>query len=160
MPSPRSRLERALDVVERFEGAVLVALFVTLVLVSVYQIAARNLWGGGLAWGDAFARVAVLWLTLVGVLVASRTDNHIRIDLLMRFLSPPARAWAARVTALVTATVCGTFAWHAAGFVRIEYEDGLVAFGDVPAWACEVILPVGFCLIALKYLLLALAPQR
>jgi TRAP-type C4-dicarboxylate transport system permease small subunit len=158
--SPRSRAERALDAIERFEGALLVALFAALVLVSVYQILARNLWGGGLGWGDAFARVAVLWLAVVGALVASRTDNHIRIDLLTRFLPPAGRVWVQRLTALVTAAVCATFAWYAALFVLIEYEDGLIAFGVVPAWACEVILPVGFVLIALKYLLLAVSPPR
>lgn len=160
MQSPRSRTERALDAIERFEGGLLVVLFAALVLVSVYQILARNLWGGGLGWGDAFARVAVLWLAVVGALAASRTDNHIRIDLLTRFLPPAGRRWVQRLSALATAAVCATFAWYAALFVLIEYEDGLIAFGVVPAWACEAILPVGFGLIALKYLLLVVAPPR
>lgn len=160
MASPRRSVGALLDAVERVEGALLVALFAAIVLVSVWQILARNLWGGGLGWGDAFARIAVLWLAVVGALAASRADNHIRIDLLTRFLPPRGQARVGRVTSLVTAGVCGVFAWYAATFVRIEWEDGLIAFGAVPAWLCEVVMPVGFALIALKYALRALAPGR
>jgi TRAP-type C4-dicarboxylate transport system permease small subunit len=146
-------IERALDVLARLEAAVLVLAFALLVAVAGYQIAARNLWGGGLAWGDAFVRVAVLWVAVVGVLAASRNDSHIRIDLVSRFLSPAARAVAGRASALFTAAVSGTFAWHAAQFVLLEREAGIIAFASVPAWVCEAVLPVGFALISLKYLL-------
>lgn len=160
MPRLRRSVAAILDAIERLEGALLVVLFAAIVLVSVWQILARNLWGGGLGWGDAFARTAVLWLAVIGALTASRADNHIRIDLLTRFLPPRGQAWIGRVTSFVTAAVCAVFAWYAAAFVRIEWEDGLTAFGAVPAWLCEVVMPAGFALIALKYALRALAPAR
>ena len=149
-----------LDALTRIEGAMLVALFGTLVLVAVYQIVARNTWGGGLGWGDAYVRIAVLWVTVIGAMVASRSDQHIRIDLIGRLVSERVQVWLSRFTAAFAAAVCATFAWQSAQFVRLEYEDGLIAFGSVPAWACEVVMPIGFAVIAAKYALRAVLGPR
>jgi len=130
-------------------------LFFTLVFVAVYQIVARNLWGGGIGWGDAYVRVAVLWVTVIGAMVASRNDDHIRIDLVARYMSERYRYLLMRLTSAFAAAISGVFAWYAALFVRVEYEYGSMAFGAVPAWVCEAILPVGFAIIALKYALRA-----
>lgn len=146
--------------IERIEGALLVALFGTLVLAAVYQILARNLWGGGLGWGDAYVRIAVFWITIIGAMVASQSDQHIRIDLVSRYVSEAVAQWIARVTAMFTAAIAAIFTWKSAQFVHLEYEDGLIAFGVVPAWLCEIVMPVGFAVIAVKYLLRALVPPR
>ena len=144
---------RLLDWLERVERALLFLLFAALVLVAVYQILARNFWGGGLGFGDVFVRIAVLWVTVIGALLASRRDSHIRIDLLTRFLSPRMTTWVGGAAALFTGLVAGTFAWYAAQLVALDYADGVAGIGAIPAWVCELILPVGFALIALKYLI-------
>jgi len=43
---------------------------------------------------------------------------------------------------------------HAGRFVYLEYQMGSVAFGNLPAWIIQLILPVGFGLIAFRYLCL------
>lgn len=156
----RPGLVRVLDALERIESALLFLLFAALVLVAVYQIVARNLWGGGLAFGDVFVRIAVLWVTVIGALLASRRDSHIRIDLLTRFFRPATKVRVGQAAALFTALVTGAFAWYAAQLVALDYADGVAGIGTVPAWVCELILPVGFALIALKYVLRAAVPAR
>ena len=49
--------------------------------------------------------------------------------------------------------------WYSIDFVRYEYEDGIVAFAQVPAWVCEAIMPVGGGVMALRYALLTIWPQ-
>jgi len=90
---------------------------------------------------------------LIGAMVASRTDDHIRMDVVTRYLPTGFKAVARRLTALFTAIVCGLFAWYSIGFIRFEIEDGTMAFGSVPAWMCELIMPIGFGIMALRYLL-------
>jgi TRAP-type C4-dicarboxylate transport system permease small subunit len=153
-------LTRLLDTVGRIEAALLITLFASLVIVAVYQILARNVWGGGLGWGDAFVRTAVLWVTVIGALVASRNDDHIRIDLIARYLPTRAQIWVRRLGAAFAGVVSGMFAVQSTQFVRYEFEDGPIAFGIVPAWACEIVLPIGFALIAIKYVLRALVGPR
>ena len=48
------------------------------------------------------------------------------------------------------------FAWYSYQFVLLDYEDGIIAFASVPAWVCEVVMPVGASLICLRYLIRAL----
>ena len=50
------------------------------------QVLLRNFFDGGVYWGDSAVRVMVLWVTMLGAMVASRDDSHIRIDLVGRFL--------------------------------------------------------------------------
>lgn len=137
----------------RVESAMLLLLFGAMLAVSAYQVLARNIADSGLVWGDAFVRVMVLWVTVVGALVASRSDSHIRIDLVSHLLTETPRRWLRRASAGFTAVVCLTFAWFGAQFVMYEYQDGIVAFARVPAWVCEMVMPVGFALMGLRYVL-------
>lgn len=140
------------------EDALLVLLMLALILVAAYQVLARNLFDGGLLWGDALVRVLVFWITMVGAMVASRSDEHIRIDLLARFLGPRSSAVTRRLSAAFTASICALLGYYSLDFIRFEYEDGTLAFGPVPAWLCQLILPVGAFVMALRYLLMTIWP--
>jgi TRAP-type C4-dicarboxylate transport system permease small subunit len=141
-----------LNFLRRLETGLLIALFGVMVSVAVYQILARNFFGTGILWGDSMVRIAVLWVTLFGALVASRNDDHIHIDALSRFLPARLQRNARRLTCAFTVLVCGVFAYYSAQFVWWEYQDGVTAFANVPAWVCELPMPVVFGLMALRYL--------
>ena len=147
----RSATNRVLVVLRRLETGLLVTLFGVMLGVAVYQIVARNFFGSGILWGDSMVRIAVLWVTLFGALIASRADDHIRIDALSRFLPLKLQRHARRVTAAFTALVCGVFAYYSAQFVYWEYADGIAGFASVPAWVCELPMPLVFGLMALRY---------
>jgi hypothetical protein len=40
--------------------------------------------------------------------------------------------------------------------VVVEFYDGGLAFGQVPVWVCEAIMPVAFGVMALRYLMMSL----
>ena len=137
----------------RLEDGILVSLLLTMIGLAVFQILLRNIFESGITWGDPLIRVLVLWIGLVGAMVASRTDNHIRIDVISRYLPQGLKPYVNLVTPGFTALVCGTMAWYSFQFVRWEYADGLTAFAGVPAWLCESIMPIGFGIMALRYLI-------
>jgi len=154
---PDSRLVR---VVGHLESAVLVVILGTMVMLAAAQIVLRNTTGGGIVWADPALRVLVLWIAMVGALAATRDDSHLTVDVISRLLSP---AWKARVrtiTDLVTAAVSALVAWHAARLMIGDRQYGLIAFGQVPVWVCESILPVAFGLIAIRYLAYAVQHGR
>lgn len=140
------------------ESGLLAAMLATMIGVAAFQVIARNLFDSGLLWGDGLVRVLVLWVTLLGGMVASRHDEHIRMDLAGRFLSEGSNRILRRVTSAFTAFVCGMFAWHSGRFVWLDYLDGVTAFASVPAWTCEVIMPLGAGVMALRYLLHTVKP--
>ena len=143
------RAERAL---QRLESALLVGLLGAMIGVAVYQVLARNLFDAGLVWGDPMVRVALLWVTLMGGMAASASDRHIRIDLVARFASPAAGRHLGRLTGAFTAAVCFALAWFSVTLVLWDYRDGTPGFGVVPAWVCELIIPVGAAVMGLRYL--------
>ena len=130
-----------------------------LMALAAAQILMRNLLESGLPWADPLLRLTVLWLALAGALAATREDKHIRIDLLSRFLSERAAAWTHRFTAAFAAVVCALLCWHAGRLAWLEYLDGTRVPPGVPAWAAELVIPLGFGLMALRFALRALVPQ-
>ena len=135
----------------RIESGLLALLLIALIGVAAYQVLARNFFSGGLLWGDALVRVLVFWITLVGAMVAARTDEHIRIDLIARLLPPCGARLAQRFARLFAAGVCGLLCYASFEFVQGEYANGEVGFGMVPAWLCQVVLPIGAGVMALRY---------
>lgn len=140
------------------ESGLLAALLATMIGVAAFQVIARNLFDFGLLWGDGLVRVLVLWVTLLGGMVASRNDEHIRMDLVGKLLDERRNRLLRRVTSAFTALVCGLFAYHSARFVWLDYQDGVLAFAAVPAWVCESIMPVGAAVMGLRYLLHTVRP--
>lgn len=157
-PQPDSQIEspliRALGLLRRIEDGILVLLLMTMIGVAASQVVLRNFFDAGLYWGDSLVRVTVLWVALVGAMVASRDDSHIRIDLLSRLIKPENQTWLVRSTRLFSCVVLGLFTWGSGQFVYYEYVDNAIAFGDVPAWMCEIIMPIGGGVMTLRYLLL------
>ncbi|MCP5180705.1 MAG: TRAP transporter small permease [Pseudomonadales bacterium] len=146
--------------VRTLESGLLVLLLTGMIVVAAWQVFARIAFDSGLPWGDAFVRVIVLWVAMLGAMVAARRDDHIRIDLLGKFASERMLRLGQRVAALLTVTVLALFTWSSFEFVRYEYEDGIIAFASVPAWLCESIMPLAGFVMMVRYILHAWNPPE
>lgn len=135
----------------KFESSLLVVILTITILLAVFQIFLRNIMHSGIADADTFVRVMVLWLGLVGAMIASREHRHIKIDVLTRRMSPAWRQVISHITNAFAAIICGIIAWYSLQFVLFEYEDGLIAFAGIPAWVAESIIPFAFTVMALRY---------
>lgn len=136
-------------------------LLLTLILIGMiglasWQILGRNFFGTGVANGDEFLRILVLWLTLAGAVAASRADRHISISLLDRYLDGWQLRLARGLTHVFTATVCGILCWYSFAFVQTSREFEDVLLGNVPAWWLQAVLPVGFGVMCYRHVLLAI----
>jgi len=142
--------------VHRFEDFLLVVLLSSMILLASTQILLRNLFEFSLVWADPLLRIMVLWLGMIGATVASRDNKHIHIDLLSRFFS---KRWNFLIQTIVgqfTAWVCWLVAWNGVHWIRLEYLDGVINFSGIPAWMFEIIIPITFALIGIRYFLLSL----
>lgn len=138
------------------EDGLLLIILISMILLAGTQIFLRNIFDSGLFWGDEMLRLLVLWLTMAGGLAASRMDRHISIAVLNRFLPRRVQFFTKVIIDLFTAFICALFAWHSARFVMGSYEFGDMLMRSVPAWTLQIILPVGFALMAFRHLLLAI----
>jgi len=138
------------------EDALLLVILISMILLAGTQIFLRNILDTSLFWGDEMLRLMVLWLTIAGGLAASRMDKHISIAVLDRFLPVTAQRVTKLIIDVFTAGICALFAWHSARFVMGSYEFGDTLMRNVPAWTMQIILPIGFSLMAYRHLILAI----
>lgn len=153
---PRASDEAGLlNTVERIgrliENLALVVILSGMILLASGQILLRNVFSGGFAWADEALRLMVLWVAMLGAVVASREDRHISIDVLARVLPDVIKRWTIALVNAFTAAVSYTLAWFSWEFVAESrlYEDQLL--NDLPAWLFQSILPVAFFLIGYRY---------
>lgn len=161
-PSGRSRTA-FLSLLRRAEDWLLALLVLILVVLAGGQIVLRVFFSTGLSWADPFARTLVLWTGMLGALAAVRDEKHIALDLLQKFLRPRAQRVVRVATFCFAALICAAMAWHSLGLVSIDYAEGLQTSGGsslaaLRACLAETILPVGFALMALRFVMRAFAP--
>lgn len=142
---------RAWRTVHAFEDGVLASILIVMIFLAVTQIVLRNVFDTGLSWADPLLRNLVLWVGLIGAMVASREDRHITVDVVSKFAPSRARAAIRVFTDGFTACVAGMLAWSGATFVRNEIEFDSRSFLDLPTWVLELVIPVAFGVIALRY---------
>lgn len=142
------------------EDALLVVILAAMIVLAGAQIVLRNLFDTGLLWADPSLRVMVLWVGMIGAMVATRFDKQISVDAVSRFLSPRWRARVRVLTDLFTAVVSAMVAWHALRLVLDDKAAGSTVFASVPVWLCEAILPLAFGVIAIRYLVYAVVHAR
>ena len=144
----------------RVEDSLLVLLLTAMILLASTQILLRNFFDSGFVWIDPLLRVLVLWLGLVGATVATRKNKHIRIDLLSGLFERNTHRLIQSIVGQVSAWTCAVVAWYGFGWIRLDYADGVTGVGGVPAWMLEVIIPLSFALIGLRYFILSFCWAR
>jgi TRAP-type C4-dicarboxylate transport system permease small subunit len=147
----RRWLDRSDRVARAAENALLVVLLTGLSLLACSQIFLRNALSMSLPWGDELVRLLVLWLAMLGAIAASRDDRQIHIDLLSRLLPSAWLSLSKAAAAAFTAVVCTLLTWQSWRFVQDSREFGDRMLGEWPAWVLQLILPIGFALIAYRY---------
>lgn len=153
MESPATPLSRLHSVLVKTEDWILVGTLCSMLFIAVLQIALRNFFGFGVIWAETLVRVLVLWTALIGAMVATRQGRHINIDVITRYLSEHAKHLIYALVNLFTAAVCLTVMYYSYVFVVLEYQDGSLAFANVPNWLCESIIPISFFIMGARYLI-------
>ena len=150
---------RSLVVVRHIENGLLTALVLLLVVLAGAQIILRDLFHTGLSFADPLMRQLVLWTGMLGALAAVRDDKHIALDVLQRFLQPAAQKIARILTLGFAAVACALLAYYGYAMVQVDFDGATPSpLAGLPAWMAELILPVGFGLMALRFALRAFAP--
>ena len=151
MTGLRARLDAAL-------GGALALLMGLAVVNVVWQVVSRFVLGSPSAFTDELARYLLVWIGLLGAMIASRNDEHIRIDVASSLLPEKYHPFLTTFVDLFTAFICVLVAWYSVGFVIEEHEYATPAFAGAPAWlqswVLQSIIPLGFSVMAVRYVVL------
>lgn len=151
---------RVLRALETLETSALVISLAAMIGLAVLQIVLRNVAQSGLVWIDPLLRRLVLWIALLGAMVASRNQDHLSIDVINHFLPVRAAALSKALAYLITALVCAALAHSSVLFLLDELEYGMEAMQGVPSWIFATIMPLAFGVMSLRYLVAGLALLR
>lgn len=129
-------------------------------LLTFIQVVLREL-GTGWVWSLEATSYTFAWMVLVGMSYGVRTRSHIAVELAVRRLPPAAR----QAMALLAVTLC--LVYCAFMFVGgANFVDGLMTLGNdardipMPRWLLTGIMPVGFALLAYRFIQLGWAIFR
>lgn len=131
------------------EDALNLVILLAMTALPIIEIGFR-MFGASIPGAVRIVQVLTLWIGLSGALLATRQDQHLALTAGVSFLrGTPARlvsSFATLVAVAVTAALAkGAFTTVWAE--RLSTED--VAFG-IPAWLPEMVLPIGYALIAVR----------
>lgn len=147
-------IQRLLKILEQIENTAMAVFALVLIFAAAAQVLLR-FFDVGLIWLDPVLRALVMWIAMLGALAATRHDKHINLDALTRSLSGWSLRAARLLTMLFSAAICLVMAKASYGLVQLDRESATPLVNDIPAWWVEVILPVGFGLMALRFALRA-----
>lgn len=139
--------------IARIEDWFLVSLVIFMVSLAFLQVVLRNFFDLGIIWGDILLRHIVLWVGFIGASLATKNNKHINIDVFKRLHKGWSKKIINLIINLVAAFVSGYLAVAAYRFVLDEKEFESVIFNDIPAWPFQTIIPIGFALMGIRFII-------
>jgi TRAP-type C4-dicarboxylate transport system permease small subunit len=124
-PAPTLNLARNyLRRLLQLETAVLLVAFAILVAVTFTDVLLRRLTGSGLLWSRDVGIYANIWLSMIGIGIASAQGSHLRPHFLDGWVRPGWERWLRPLQEWLTALGFAALAWIAWSVVE-EYAAGL-----------------------------------
>ncbi len=119
---------------------------------GIYQVFARFVLQEPAAWTEPWTRSSIIWIVFLGLILAFRRGEMLKVDVLNSVLSEKPRRWVRHFANTICALFLGLLAWiggHMTYRVRFQNIAGL----DFPISWIYVSIPIG-CTIALIALLI------
>lgn len=129
----------------------LLALYVLLVLTMAIEVVRREAFAYSSIWGEEIVRYSFIYLAWIGAAAAVRERGHIRIDVILHYLGPRAKALVYMLGDLVMfAVAIGALYWSFET-VLVSWEFGSVTDGlrISKVWFLMAV-PIGFSLMILR----------
>lgn len=130
------------------ETVLLAILILGSLAASLVQIALRNLGLPALPETDTTVRRAVLWIAFIGASLAAFRGTHLAVDVAEQVLPARAKRLVNAAAGLAAAAVTALLTVSAARFVAAE-----LAFAGPVSAAATAVMPAGFAVITLRFLL-------
>ena len=143
--------DRLDEKISRVEQVFVTILLTMMILTAFFQIVLRNFFDTGVSWGDSLVRYLVVWVGFIGAAIATKEGKHINIDVVSRWLTGPESNYIRLVSHFFSAGICGLLTLAAIKFVIFEAQMGSTAFLKLPVWVPEIIIPVTFGLMTLRF---------
>jgi TRAP-type C4-dicarboxylate transport system permease small subunit len=136
---------------KNLERWLLLVFYVMLVITMAIEVLRREIFAYSSIWGEEIVRYSFIYLAWIGAAVAVKERGHIRIDVIVHYLGPRAKALIYILGDLVmffVAVIALYWSWEA---VHVSWKFGSVSHGlRVSMVWFFMAVPVGFALMILR----------
>jgi len=151
-------VHRFLKWIKRLVGWSVAVLLAWMVVLALVQVILRWFFSIGISWADQQLRQLVLWVGLLGGVMAAVENRHIRIDLLEHYFNKRIHLIIGRMVSIIAGIGSIYLGYISIGFIASEKGadlvfDNLLFGAPVPVWIVELIIPTCFWLIGLFFLI-------
>ncbi len=137
---------------QRLEEAFLCLLLLVMIILAVVQIFLRSFFSGGFLWADPVLRYLVIWSGMFGAALATKKGKHIALDIVTYLVPKHLQPWLKCLLDFFSFLVALALTYAACIFVKNEAEFGASVLLAVPVWCWNLVFPLAFALIALRFL--------
>lgn len=134
------------------EDSLLCLLLAMVIIVANGQIFLRTTMGTGFLWSDPLIRQLVLWVGMLGAVVATREGKHIAIDIASYLAQGKMKIWLEVIIQIFSILVTAALSWAAVIFTTSEMTYGGKGLLQAPAWLWSLIFPLSFFLITIHFI--------
>lgn len=142
--------------IRRFVGWSVSIILIWMVMLALLQLLLRWFTSHALSWADIQLRQLVLWIGLLGAVLAASEGRHIRIDLVDHYLKGKWKKIAAGFVSILSGAGSLALGVLSFSFISSEKQAEIILnsafFGvSIPIWIAELIIPVCFFLMSLYF---------
>jgi tripartite ATP-independent transporter DctM subunit len=134
----------------RAEDVVLAISLAAMMLLPIIEIVLRKTLSTGISNGPAIVQHLTLVAGMVGAAIAARDGQLLALGSVESLVKPTWRPAARFISRVIAGTITALLCWASVEFVRSERSSATTLAYGIPVWIVELVLPIGFALIALR----------
>lgn len=136
------------------ENLVFMLMFFMLGIVFV-SVLNRFIIGDTFRWSEELARYLMIWASFVGASLGVKKGSHISVDALVTFLPNRLKAVVEIFSNVISLTFCVVILYIGIPFILALLNNGQLSPSlRIPMYIAYLSVPVGFFLMAIRYILL------
>ena len=138
------------------EDGLNIAALIAMGFLPVLEMLLRTCCNSGIRGSVNYVQHLTLWVAFLGAMMAAREGRHLNLSAGSVSLLPHrAQQVASIVAAMAATTVTSGLFWASVQFVRSEMASPASIAGWLPIWVVELILPIAFASITLRFVVQA-----
>lgn len=142
-----------MKLLKRLDEWLIAILLAAMTLLTFSQVVMRYVFNSGFTWAQELTTILFAFMIFIGISYGVRVGAHIGVDALIKIFTPRVRRVLSTIAVLLCLLYAGMVIYGSFQYVMKMKKFG-IELEDLPVqmWLVRAILPIGFTLLALRFL--------
>jgi len=157
--APLGAAARAFEQLARALAGLAAVLLFLIGAMLTFEVIARYFFNAPTIWAEELSRLFLIWAVFIGSAALLASGDHIRVTVLVERAPRILRRFFSVVALVFVAVIAGSVAWNGLPSALDSFERGRTTGSmlDLPQWWSQAAVPLGFAMLAVQAVLLALS---